>query len=137
MKAFLLQPKYFKRALFVSAGLVLAMALVAGLKPQPERYTELYFDQPQTLPSVWPKQPVAFAFHVHNVEGEPVTYAYQVLESTAAGQQEVVKSGQLTLADGGAQDVPVVLVTKRTQVRTEVTVVLPETQQQIHFWIGA
>jgi hypothetical protein len=136
MKTVSLQPKYLKRALMFGAGLAVLLGVFTFLKPQPERYTELFFDQPQQLPSVWPAKPVAFAFHLHNVEGRTTTYNFVVLETTAAGTQSMVKSGQLTLASNGAQDVPVQLAVPVAKTRTEVTVVLPDQQQQIHFWIG-
>lgn len=129
--------KYLGWALFAGASLMVIALLMAAVKPQPERFTELYFNQPQQLPSVWPGKPVAFAFHVHNVEGRGMTYNYQVLEATAADPQLAVKQGRLALASGGEQDVPVQLVVPEAKVRTEVTVLFPDTQQQIHFWIEA
>ena len=137
MKTVLLQTKYLKRALLIGASLVVLVGAFSLLKPQPERYTELYFDQPATLPSVWPAKPVGFAFHVHNVEGRPVTYHYTVLETSATGVQTTVQAGQLALASDAAQDVAVQLALPVAKTRTEVTVVLPDQQQQIHFWIGA
>jgi hypothetical protein len=128
--------KIFLGALLIGGGLVLVLGLKAVLKPKPETYTELYFNQPQRLPSVWPNRPVDFAFHVHNMEGTATNYQYEVLEATASGQPLVVKSGQLTLAKGGAMDVPVTLGVPTQKSRTEVTVIL-SSQQQIHFWIGA
>jgi hypothetical protein len=137
MKTVSLQPKYLKWALLIGTSLVMVLGMFSFLKPQPERYTELYFDKPQQLPSVWPAKPVAFAFRVHNQEGHTVTYNYQVFETTAAGVQLPVATGQLALPSGAAQDVPVKLTVPVAKTRTEVTVVLPDQQQQIHFWIGA
>lgn len=131
------QRNYLGWTLIAGAGLMVIALMASLFKPQPERFTELYFDQPAQLPSVWADRPVTFAFHVRNVENQNLTYHYQVLEGTGSGPQQVVKTGQLALTNGSSQDVPVQLALQVAKTRTEVTVWLPDQQQQIHFWIGA
>jgi hypothetical protein len=127
---------WLSRALFVGAGLVLALGLVAGLRPQPQAFTELYFDNAQSLPTVWPARPVSFSFHIHNRQGQTISYHYQVVETTPAGARQLVKAGVVELPNDGSKDVPVTIPAPATKARTEVTVVLPDQSQSIHFWVG-
>lgn len=109
------------------------------LLPQPEAYTELYFNNSQELPSVPTTQSISFSFHLHNVEGATVTYPYDVVAYGANGVATVVKNGSVTLGNGIYTDVPVTFVLPKADQtgRTEVLVILPIQNQTIDFWLGA
>ncbi len=65
------------------------------LLPEPERLTELYFTNPNSLPKTYvPGQSQPVSFTVHNLEYRHTNYKYQITETS----QDGTKSQQL--ADG-------------------------------------
>jgi hypothetical protein len=67
--------------------------------PEPERLTELYFTQPNSLPASYkPGQPQTVNFTVHNLEYRTTAYNYQVIEQTQNGAtSQTLTSGSFTL----------------------------------------
>ncbi len=58
------------------------------LLPRPERLTELYIKDHQTLPSLYtPDVPQSFQFTIHNLEYRQTNYQYQI---TAAGSNKTI-----------------------------------------------
>ena len=61
------------------------------LLPQPERLTELYFTNPNNLPSTYNLSlNQQFGFTVHNLEYRNTDYTYQVLEQSSDGSQTII-----------------------------------------------
>src|ERR1700729_1478135 len=68
---------------------------------QPQPYTELYFTQPDQLPSsVRAGQTLPVAFTVHNVEARQISYTYSIDFTPENGRTTVLRQRQLVLADG-------------------------------------
>lgn len=119
----------FAVCLAVSPGL--RQAMVLATTKQPERYTELFFSDPRTLAKTFSAgSPVTVAFSLRNHEGRPRSYTYSV-----AVDGRRVRTGRTPLVADSAE------VTESETVRidttagqAEVEVVIPETQQRIHFW---
>jgi hypothetical protein len=73
-----------------------------GLWPHGDRYTALYFTAPGALAqSPGPQVPVAFA--IENHQGVRRTYSFKVTVGPGTRSQQVVRTGELTLAPGGSQ----------------------------------
>src|SRR5579862_8331355 len=63
------------------------------LLPQPETFTELYFNNSTNLPSyVKQNQQIKFAFTVHNLEYKTYTYPYEIYLEQNNEKTEIKKS---------------------------------------------
>lgn len=71
------------------------------LLPEPEKLTELYFTQPNSLPNTYiPGQAQKVNFTVHNVEYQTMTYQYKIVEESQSGsQQQTLISGSFKLSE--------------------------------------
>ncbi|HEV2412373.1 MAG TPA: hypothetical protein VGS28_01045 [Candidatus Saccharimonadales bacterium] len=69
------------------------------LLPQPERLTELYFSNPNSLPSTYKaNQTQNIAFTTHNLEYHREDYHYTITETGADHKSSVLGSGAFELA---------------------------------------
>lgn len=106
--------------------------------PQPERVTELYFDNPTHLPvTVLPGKPVQFAFRAVNHESSATTYTYVVSLVVPGSPAHVVKTGNFTLTDGRSSYITVTFSIPTSGVRSLVTVQLSGRSETIHFWVNS
>lgn len=81
-----------------------ASAVRLATTHQPERFTELYFNNHRLLPAVVkPKTARKLSFHIANHESHTVTYHYAVIQSAAAGAASV-QTGTVTLASNQGAD---------------------------------
>jgi hypothetical protein len=95
----------------VSVGLFVNRSALARqlndlqLVPQPERYTELYFENHQQLPVlVKPGDKQDLPFTVHNREHNTITYSYKVMAGiTEETDGYVLGEGTITLAHDSSQ----------------------------------
>jgi hypothetical protein len=78
-----------------------------SLLPEPQKLTELYFTQPENLPSTYlPSQNEKISFTVHNLERRTMTYRYIIAEQPQDGsRQQTVASSTFTLRQGQYQPV--------------------------------
>jgi hypothetical protein len=145
--------KVSTRGLIFAVGLVLAALLgglvllhPAGVYTQlqhwhlvavPERYTELSFDRNLRLPSALTQKPIPFAFTIHNAQGQTMTYSYTVMAQAVGGSPRQLAAGSVNLADGSTQTVTQTITLPKGAAATEIMVILPNQQQEIHFWLGA
>lgn len=69
------------------------------LLPEPEKLTELYFTQPNKLPSVYsPGQSQTVNFTVHNIEYQTMTYRYAIVEESQDGtNKQTLTSNSFTI----------------------------------------
>lgn len=105
------------------------------LLPQPETFTELYFEDHLDLPKhLASGEQASFAFTVHNLEYEDVTYEYAVT-ATASGSATLMDTGSFMLKQDEYKTIPESFALKKSSARTQVTVTLKNKQQSIHFWI--
>jgi hypothetical protein len=76
------------------------------LIPQPERFTELYFNDSANLPSQVSKGgKVSFSFVIHNLEGKSWDYQYAVYFKFSDGHVINIAQNVVALADGGYKTV--------------------------------
>jgi len=111
-----------------------------ALTPQPEKFTELYFEDHLALPkSLSPGLPFKVAFTVHNVESASIEYPVEI---TIQDEFEATKSATLytttlTLDHDQTQTTPVELeVPTQFPTRSKITVKLLNLNQSIHFWVN-
>ena len=83
------------------------------LLPEPERLTELYFTQPNNLPSSYtPGQPQTVSFTVHDLEYRTTTYHYQIIEQNQdTDASQTLNQGSFTLAQNAYRQQAVNIVT--------------------------
>jgi hypothetical protein len=117
-----------------------AYAELAALRliPQTERFTELYFNDPQSLPKTVPIGYTGhFAFTIHNMEDTSKTYVYLVYTILSNGTKFVIDRKSISLADKESKTLveSYRFVTARNTFA--VYVELPENGQNIHFVLTA
>ena len=106
------------------------------LIPEPERFTELYFDDSASLPRNTVKgEPVSFSFTVHNVEGATTTYPYRVYFQDPSGDQQTLTTGTVSLADGASTAIPVSIIYPVSNARGMFVVDLTALNQSIDFLV--
>jgi len=135
----------------VLAGLCVAVLIVgnqvhfwsrayAFIKPQPENFTELYFDDHLSLPkTASPGAILSFNFTIHNLEHATVDYPVEITVEDDSNPPVISHTAttDLTLAN---DDLKTTLAEARIPVgiltpRAKVSVILPEQKQSIHFWV--
>ncbi|HUD11144.1 MAG TPA: hypothetical protein VMS08_01935 [Candidatus Saccharimonadia bacterium] len=107
------------------------------LIPTPQHFTELYFENNQSLPTTIPTKPVAFDFAIGDHDGQLVTYPYEVVITTQSGVTSEVDAGQVALPDGQTASIPVLLTLPKGTTTAEIYVELPDQKQVIDFRMGA
>jgi uncharacterized membrane protein len=130
----------------VIVALILLFAGVAVLTPtlghdmalattkQPERLTELYFNNHQQLPKqLQAGKPASFSFEIVNHEAQTKTYTYRVVIIENGASREVARQS-LTLTDGAATSQQISISTPQPGVRLQTVVELLDMSQRIHFW---
>lgn len=121
-------------ALYVGRDSVYATMQSLKLIPQPERFTELYFDNYLSLPeNIEAGKPITFMFTIHNLEGATTTYPYAVYLDESNGVRATLESGFVTLADGESKNITVSSPAPASNVKGKVTVNLIQLDQQIDF----
>lgn len=106
------------------------------LIPQPERFTELYFD-PTSLPDqIISYQPLLFSFTVHNLEGATTTYPYKVYLEYPTGKQITFANGSITLANGAEATTNIKHIFYFSNKKLKVVVKLTAIDQSIDFLIN-
>lgn len=114
-------------------------AIYAGLNnlkliPQPERFTELYFENPTLLPKqTVAGQPVSFSFTVHNLESVTTTYPYKVYFEYPLGQQVVFANNSVSLANNAFSTITVSHTFLTSNQKGKVVVELISRNQLIDF----
>jgi hypothetical protein len=101
---------------------------------QPTPYTQLFFTQPDSLPSqLRIDRPNKFSFTIVNDEERPENYGYSVILSTV-GSRSVAKAGSLFVASGDSTARTITVVPRARRSRYQITVVLDAGGQSIHFY---
>ena len=100
---------------------------------QPERFTELYFSHPQSLPTnVTTGKPVTVVYHITNQEAATTIYRPQVT-LTENGHSRLISQAYLVLAAGQGSDLTVTFTTTLPHAQLEFVISLPDQQQTIQF----
>jgi len=111
-------------------GIVIVVTTLVVARPEPERFTELYFNNHQDLDKYSRDGKHEFSFTVHNLEGEDKDYEYEIKVN-----DRVVRSSSLFVKSEGK-----VRVNENIQLnipfdKIKIEVSLPEKNQEIHFWV--
>lgn len=100
---------------------------------QPERFTELFFVDPTSLPAVITAgKKYGGSFAVVNHEGAPTTYRYQVTV-TDAGQTAYQTVHAVTIGDGHKITVPFGFEAQKPLQEVRIVITLLDQQQSVHF----
>jgi hypothetical protein len=104
------------------------------LLPQPEQFTELYFNNYLSLPktSVAGK-PFTFSFTIHNIENATTVYPYAVYFKYPDGARTTLRTGSVTLANDATTTIPITYTFQTSDLHGEVVVALTELNQTIDF----
>jgi hypothetical protein len=107
------------------------------LIPKPERFTELYFNNSETLPSSTTKDdPLSFSFTIHNEEGTSTVYPYTVYFQDPEGDKTTITKNTVTLPDNASTTIAISHVFKSTDEQGSVVVDLTSLNQQIDFLLS-
>ena len=89
-------------ALFAQSAAGQSFLRSSGLSPDPERYTERAFEQPEKLPTRFTGgQPTSTSFRIRNVEGSVRNYDWTVDQHRGDGSgRRVLRRGRTTLRPG-------------------------------------
>ncbi len=100
--------------------------------PKPETYTELYFEDYESLPRASVSgQNLSFNFVIHNLEGEEVTYRYKVYFAYSAGDEVTFKEGKVTVPKGSYESVNISHTFFNSDLKGKVVVELVDFNQHI------
>ena len=104
---------------------------------QPERYTELYFNNPTHLPTaIGIGQQLSVGFVTHNLEARSMTYPYTLALMTDNGKILVEKQADFTLPSGNTKTTTnTISVPISYQGKAEVQVAFTKLNQSIDYWI--
>ncbi|MDB5238936.1 MAG: hypothetical protein JWO00_271 [Candidatus Parcubacteria bacterium] len=118
--------------LYIERDLVYAKLKDWKLVPQPEHFTELYFNNYDDLPKRSVKGfTAAFSFTIHNMEGATMTYPYKVYFEYSSGRITPFVEGSITLADGESYATTTTHVFETTDLQGKVIVAIPTLNQEI------
>jgi hypothetical protein len=105
--------------------------------PQPEAFTELYFDNHATLPRTYrgdDAQIVSFVIHSH--ERQKRTYQYRIIQQDAARETAyTLVSDTVTLGQGSMRQVSAHVTLKELGGRSRITVEVTPGDQEIGYWL--
>lgn len=106
------------------------------LLPQPEPFTELYFEDHLNLPKTLEATEEAnFKFTVHNLEYKPMDYEYSV-EAIASDSSRLIKQGSFKLLHDEYATFEETVSTAEAKQRTKININLDNIDQSIHFWVN-
>ena len=108
------------------------------LLPQPEKLTELYFTNPNSLPTKYsPEQTQTVSFTAHNLEYQTVDYNYKIVESSQTNNQsQTLVSGNFTLSQNGYEKKSVNITTADLGSNVKVEVDLINVNESIDYLLG-
>lgn len=113
-------------------------AFAENLKPLPERFTELYFEDHALLPKSASKDTVYdFRFTTHNLEYIDTGYNYAVFIEPENGEKQLLDKGSFTLRHDEYRTVTESFKIINPAKRLKITVELIDKKQTIHFWMEA
>lgn len=102
---------------------------------QPERFTELYFEDHLNLPGIAVAGRVyEFKFTIHNLEGRDMTYRYEVYAQVGSLRLAIEQNTALVKKDA-YKTITEHFATTSVFPRTEIVVNLVTKKQQIDFWV--
>lgn len=105
-----------------------------NLLPEPEPYTELYFEDHLQLPQLFKlNEENEFAFTVHNLEYKTMTYDYTVMANSTTSAA-LVDQGKITLNHDESKTINEKFTIRNPHQKVKLTVNLDNKDQAIHFF---
>lgn len=101
----------------------------------PETYTELYFSNPNSLPTSTASGVVPIDFTIHNNEARTMTYTYDIDATSPSGQTALLAEDKVTLKNNQTAKVTNSSNIHSIVGRTEISVVLLGQTETIHYWV--
>ncbi len=128
--------------IFINNGSIKNQLNEWKLLPQPERLTELYFNDHAKLATTYtPDAPQSFGFTVHNLEYRQTEYNYVVEAISEDGsQRQPLAQSSLELAQDGYRSINISFVPQDLGKRVKIQVTLtyrsdkPVTES-VHYWV--
>lgn len=118
---------------YIKKDFVYAKMYSWRLIPRPEVFTELYFEDYESIPkSTVINTPFTFEFTIHNLEGATTTYPYIVYFEYPFGKQVVLLRGTFTLADKEYRTIPVSHTFSASDMKGQIVVQLENRNQKIN-----
>ena len=111
-------------------GIVIVVITLIIARPEPERFTELYFNNHQELDKYSYRGYHEFSFTIHNLEGEDKEYVYEIKVNDGVIKEESVVVNN---EDSAVINESIQLRIPFDKAKIEVN--LPEKEQEIHFWV--
>lgn len=107
------------------------------LLPQPEKLTELYFNNPNSLPTTYsPNETQNVDFTVHNLEYQTIKYTYTINESAKVGQTgTILKTGTFTLNQNQYQKESDIISILPISNRVNISINLTSQNEDIDYWL--
>jgi hypothetical protein len=135
---------------YVLVGLVIGAVLISyranpavrqdvalATTAKPDRVTELYFNNYETLPKqLAPEQKASFSFRITNHMSESATYHYEVMD-VSVGTPVLVSAGEVTLSDGQGVNETVHFSLAKANQPSKIVVALQNPSEHIDFWTVA
>jgi len=108
------------------------------LAQQPQKFTELYFNDDLNLPNhVSQGEKILFSFMVHNLEGETMQYPYGVYFKSSDGKiEQTIEENNLMLGDGESETVNESYMAGSDGNIGSIVIVLKDQSQEIHFLLN-
>lgn len=105
------------------------------LLPEPERLTELYFTQPNNLPSRYtPGATQTVSFTTHNLEYRTTTYNYKIVEASQdTSQSQTLSAGSFTLPQNAYKQQSVTIPTADFGQHVKIEVMLTGQNESIDY----
>lgn len=126
----------FLAILFIFETTITQIFADSNLLPKKEKFTELYFNDHQSLPTrVLQRKEYPFSFTVHNLEQKSVEYPYEVYTQTKDNKKDILSTGKFTLDHNKYKTVYETLNMASVAGRMKVVVNLKNKKQVIDFWI--
>lgn len=110
-------------------------ALLLATTIEPEKLTELYFEDHQSLPNrVILFKENSFKFTIHNLENKDMEYPYEVYIDIN-GEKQIIDESSVLIKNNEYETITVDYTITIPVQRAKVVVNLIGKNQQIHFWI--
>jgi hypothetical protein len=108
------------------------------LLPEPEKLTELYFTNSNSLPSSYsPGQLQTVRFTTHNLEYQTYTYRYSIVEQYSNGNNvQTLQTGEFTLKQNQYKSVVANVKLVDAGNNARVTIELPSVNESIDYLIS-
>lgn len=116
-------------------GREISQAATLATTRQPEPFTELYFDNIESLPQkATPGQSVSVSFVIRNLENQQFQYQYAITFTDSQGAVRLYE-GDVQIQSSQSQTITHNVVVPDGQGRGKVGVQLTNKGQSVHYWL--